>query len=221
MPVVRSPVRDRLARMRVAVFLGLGAALLLVTVDGQIPLPCANLESLETRTCCPVPDPDAFPYAGPCGVFLGRGSCKEIAIPDSEFDPERKDVRWKWPIQYFNSTCVCNKQYGGVDCGECSFAYNDGTTECATKTIRPRTPVGDMTDADWTKYREMLRKIKHTPSRYMVITVNFTTDLQVLIDSMVRPTTYDLFVWLHHLPAKDDKLTLSTYVSFVARMRLQ
>ena len=90
------------------------------------------------RTCCPVPVFDGVEDAGQCGSDLGRGSCQAIKIPESDFSRAQPDVRVKWPIQYFSYTCVCGERYGGYDCGECSYAYNDGTTECSTKTIRPK-----------------------------------------------------------------------------------
>ena len=191
-----------------------GAVFLLVyvfIVDAQIPIPRANVESLTARLCCPVPDPNTFENAGPCGANLGRGSCQPIAIPDSEFNPAETDVRLNWPIQYFNSTCVCAERFGGYDCGECSYAYNDGTTDCEKKTVRPRISVAEMTDDDWTGYRAALMKVKFNPSRYTVATINFTTDLQALVYSMVNPTSYDLFTWIHHTAAKDNNLTIGIH----------
>ena len=67
-----------------------------------------------------------------------------------------------------------------------------------------------MNDNDWDNYREALSQAKNNPSRYMVITTDFTTDLQVLRDSMVNPTAYDLFTWMHHMAAKDNEETLTS-----------
>ena len=71
------------------------AGFLAVKVNAIIPLPCANVESFESRTCCPVPD---LSGAGECGVNLGRGSCEPISIPESEFVASETDIRKKWPI---------------------------------------------------------------------------------------------------------------------------
>ena len=146
---------------------------------------------------------DGVEDAGQCGSNRGRGSCQAIEIPESDFD---QDVRVKWPTQYFSHTCVCGERYGGYDCGECSYAYNDGTTECETKTIRPRKSVGDMTDDDWAKYREALKTVKHNLSRYMVATTTITNNWKA---SLVRPTTYNLLTWIHHICAKDNDKTLA------------
>ncbi|CAI8029363.1 Tyrosinase (Fragment) [Geodia barretti] len=91
---------------------------------------------------------------------------------ESEFVPSETDIRKKWPIQYFNRTCKCNGNYGGFDCGECSFGYNDGGA-CETKTVLPRVSVGAMDTNDWTDYRAALRAVKDTPSRYMVAKSDF------------------------------------------------
>ena len=107
--------------------------------------------------------------------------------------------------QYFNSTCVCGERFGGFDCGECSYAYNDGTRECLQKTVLPRRSVGDMSDQEWNYY---LAAVKLNPARYVVSTAPFTPDLQKLLDSTVRPTTYNLFIWMHYSAAKDNAATI-------------
>ena len=180
-------------------------------MGATIPKSCANIDDLAARRCCPIPE-HLGSNAGPCGANLdvSRGSCEPIAIPESEYNSNVTDVRKKWPIQYFNMTCVCNERFGGVDCGECSFGYNDDTTECR-KTTYPRLPVSAMTPSDWEVYLNALRSIKHSPSRYMVATDVFSDDPQDVIDSLVQPTTYDLFVWLHHIVAKDNDITLSKF----------
>ena len=166
-----------------------------LVAKAQIPLQCANIESLTARTCCPVPG-DLLD-AGPCGVNLGRGSCQPVAVPDSKFDAEQTDACANWPIQYFNSTCVCSERFGGVDCRECSYAYND-EGNCEHKTVRPRKSLAELTDDEWRKYVAVLLQAQASPSRYMVVTVNFTTDYQSLLDSMTRPSVYHMFVWVHY-----------------------
>ena len=167
-----------------------------LVAEAQIPIQCANLESLQSRSCCPTPA--GLPGAGPCGAGLGRGSCRPVAVPDSQFDPHQTDVRVRWPIQYFNSTCACSERFGGVDCGECSYAYNDGTRDCEKKTILPRKSVGDLIDQEWRDYVAVLLQAQSTPSRYKVVTINFTTDYQALLESMTVPSVYHMFVWVHY-----------------------
>ena len=180
-----------------------------VGISAIIPMPCANRGSLESRTCCPTPD-KISDSAGPCGANLNRGRCVSIAIPESEFNAQQTDVRKNWPIQYFQRVCVCNANFAGFDCGECSYGYNDGK-DCTEKTILPRKSLAEMGDG-WGKYRDILLKIKSNPSRYMVATTDFTaSDLEAVVNSLVRPTTYDLFIWLHHFVAKDNDFTGKWY----------
>ena len=195
--------------MALPIFLALFLA---AEVAAIIPLPCANLESLTDRTCCPTPD---IPGAGPCGVNLGRGRCRLVSVSPSLYDTSESDVRKNWPIQYFERACVCNSTYyGGYDCGECSYGYNDGD-KCEEKTVHKRVSVGNMDDGDWEKYRNALRKIKDTPARYMVpkaapSTGIITSYSQALFDSLVQPNTYDLFVWIHHFVAKDNEVSVKS-----------
>ena len=191
--------------MQLAV-LCLGAAVFLTAllkVNAIIPMPCANLASLNARECCPVPSQLGENHEQ-CGKNLGRGSCEAITVPDPEYlyNPAETDVRANWPIQYFSRACKCNERFGGVDCGECSYAYNDGTTSCTEKTIYARKSVGGMSTKTWRYYRGALRVIKDNPSRYMVSTADYTDEV---MRSLVRPTTYNLFVWLHHFVAKDNE----------------
>ena len=166
-------------------------------VDAQIPKPCVGNVTAPTFTCCPTPA--AFKNAGPCGANLDppQGSCEPIAT-NYTFNETETDVRIHWPVQYFNWTCVCSERFGGFDCGECSFAYNDGDN-CANPTVYPRKSVADMTDVEWDKYTKALMLAKTRPSRYMVETM----------DGFVNPTHYNMFVWMHHMAAKDNDVTKS------------
>ena len=176
-------------------------------VNAIIPLPCANSKSLINRECCPVPT-NLGRNSGPCGANLGRGSCEDIIIRESASEMGEKDVRVNWPIQYFTKACKCKERFGGYDCGECSYAYNDGTTDCEKKTIYSRKSVGEMSRKNWRCYSKALRAIKDNSSRYMVSVANYTDDPQEVLKSLVRPTTYNLFVWLHHLVAKDNEVSV-------------
>ena len=195
--------------MRVAVLLFV-AVYITQDVDAQIPIPCANIESLTKRECCPTPDPKTFgDSAGPCGSNLAqpRGFCT-VTVDETKLISSETDVRKNWPVQYFNSTCVCEENFGGFDCGECNYAYNDGTTKCTVKTIRPRKSVSAMTPDDWKNYINALKKAKTSPSRYSVVTsFNSPEDLQGILDSMKNLSHYDLFIWIHHTVARDNDFT--------------
>ena len=170
-----------------------------IEVGAIIPLPCATTESLSSRTCCPTPN---ITGATQCGANLGRGSCQAVLLAR---DGNETDVRKNWPVQYFQRTCVCNERYGGYDCGECSYGYNDGA-DCTEKAVRKRRSVGNMNDNEWKEYRTALRAVKDSRARYMVATAR-TSDPQEVYNSLVRPNTYDLFVWIHHFVAKDNEVS--------------
>ena len=196
-----------------------GAAVVLIAVflaqyayvDAQIPIPCAEPESLTARECCPIPA--KFSDAGPCGSNLNppRGSCRSINISESEFNPTTgADVRVKWPIQYFNKICVCDEKYGGFDCGDCSFAYNDGMIDaegrktCLQETTRERKSLSVLDEGEWKEYLEALNKSKYALSRYVVFTDHFVNDIATLLSSKKNISQYDLFIWMHHFVAKDN-----------------
>ena len=96
------------------------------------------------------------------------------------------------------------------DCGECSYGYNDGAN-CQYRTVHPRVSVGDLNETGWAYYRNALREIKDTPARYMVPNrILVTNNPQAVLDSLVRPNTYDLFVWIHHFVAKDNEVSIKS-----------
>ena len=197
-----------LLKVALPIFLALFLA---AEVASIIPLPCADLESLKDRRCCPTPD-ISDDDNDPCGENLGRGRCELVSVSRDYYNTSESDVRKNWPIQYFERACMCNSRYGGYDCGECSYGYNDGAS-CQSKTVHKRVSVGNMDDDDWEKYRSALRKIKDTPARYMVANSTPATNIstpypQAVFNSLVRPNTYDLFVWIHHFVAKDNNVSV-------------
>ena len=171
--------------------------------DAQIPIPCANSASLTAHECCPTPSVTNEADPGPCGINIGRGLCRQIG--DYQFTD---DVRQNWPLGYFDRVCVCSERFGGYDCGECSFAYTDN--DCSQKVLRKRKSLERLTDGEWREYHNVLQMTRSSSSRYMVVTIPHTTDVQALIRSMKNPTLYELFVWLHHFAAKDSELTRGT-----------
>ena len=161
---------------------------------------------MTARECCPTPAVLGEADPGPCGVNIGRGSCQPLANGSSKFTG---DVRENWPFNYFNMTCVCAEQFGGYDCGGCSFAYIGN--DCSQKVLRKRKPITELTEEEWTDYLNAIAKAKNSKSNYMAITRNFTENVTELVDSMVNPTHYDMFVWLHHFAAKEAAVGQSKF----------
>ena len=179
------------------------ALLLAQKADSQIPIPCAGIDELTARECCPTPTKGTNP--GPCGVNNGRGSCEPIISVERSFTGDARD---NWPYHYFDKTCVCVGKFGGYDCGECDFGYIGD--DCSQNVIRERKPTSTLTPPEWAEYLDVLNTTKTSKSRYMVVTVNHTQNIAELIASMDNPTHYDLFVWMHHFIAKDSDRTEGT-----------
>jgi len=148
----------------------------------QIPKPCAGIDEMTARKCCPTPAVLGEADLGPCGVNIGRGSCQPIANLNTEF---ANDVRENWPFNYFNMTCVCAEQFGGCDCGGCSFAYIGD--DCSQKVLRERKPITELTEEEWADYLNAIAKAKNSESNYVVVTRNFTENVTELIGKLSIP----------------------------------
>jgi hypothetical protein len=184
------------------VFCALLVQALVQNANSLIPAPCATAENLASKECCPTTD-------GPCGESQGRGKCERVTVTENTED-ESDDIRYEWPMRLFNRLCVCNGNYGGYDCKECKFGYTmDAAGNCVEQRVRVRRSLKAMTDSDWTTYVGILDRAKKTDSRYYVLTEAFyaAQDDQARAGSLVNPTLYDLFIWMHHLSAKDNEET--------------
>ena len=136
--ILRGIQRESLAKMTFLTIALLAVQLAHLT-DAQIPKPCAGIDQMTARECCPTPTVLGEADPGPCGVNIGRGSCQPIANLNKEF---ANDVRENWPLNYFNMTCVCAEQFGGYDCSGCSFAYIGN--DCSQKVLRKRKPITEL-----------------------------------------------------------------------------
>lgn len=172
--------------------------------SGQIPRPCATLENLQEHKCCPSPDENRFPNAGPCGAnlpgSLKRGSCEKVRVKEGVAFEKGDDVdpRKNWPIQLFNKTCACTGNYGGYDCGECKFGYTGDQCDVKKASIKHKS----FEDINWDKYHMALKAAKTTESRYLVIS-NYTESRETLYSYIVSVTVYDFFTWIHHFASNE------------------
>lgn len=177
--------------------------LLLVLVENGtslIPEPCATVQNLRRKVCCPT-------TSDPCGESKGRGKCVSVdAIEGSKGGSG--DLRYSWPTKLFKRLCKCSGNYGGYGCDECKFGYSmNALGHCRRQPIRVRK---SLKDVKWDWYISVLNKTKNTQSRYYVITEDFKTAIthssdRALMDSIVNPTLYNLFIWIHHFSAKDNE----------------
>ena len=93
----------------------------------QIPRACADRQSLEQMTCCPVTDD------GVCGEDAERGECDAVNFERHRNDTT--DVRVNWP-HYYTRVCKCSGNFGGYDCSRCAYGYYG--KDCASRAIIPQ-----------------------------------------------------------------------------------
>ena len=158
--------------------------------EGQIPSVCADRESLEHMTCCPVTGD------GVCGQDAGRGQC--VAVNFDRHSNDTTNVRVNWP-HYYTRVCKCSGNFGGYDCSRCNYGYYG--QDCSSKAIIPRRPLRDFSEEEWEELIAILRLIKTRDSGYKVVLeerVPGTADL-----TMSNISLYDLMIWMHHYASKD------------------
>ena len=148
--------------------------------------------SLTAKKCCPL-------YNGSeCGSDDGRGVCGAITLPI-----DRSSVRDAWPY-YFDHVCICAHNFSGYDCSRCKYGHHG--ENCNQLTVEERRPISNYTHQEWEQYLEILASTKTLPTDYFVFLEepqSPSSDLSQLKTSNI--TLYDLFVWQHHYPAKDNE----------------
>ena len=159
----------------------------------QFPTVCMDSDSLTAKKCCPL-------YNGSeCGSEDGRGICSSITLPD------KSSVRDAWPY-YFDRVCICAHNFAGYDCSRCKYGHYG--LSCSNSTIESRRPISDYNPQEWEQYLTTLASTKTHATNYSVFLEEPQTsssDLSQLKTSTI--TLYELFVWLHHYPAKDNENT--------------
>ena len=186
--------------MRGLIFVFLSCALV-QHASSIIPKPCATVENLRSKECCPN-NPD------PCGRSKLRGECVLVNVTYTTKN-KGDDLRYLWPTRLFKKLCKCNDNYGGYDCSECKFGYAmNATGQCELQPVRVRKSLKKLDD--WEPYVYVLNIAKYTKSRYYVVTETFNTAIKhssnkALMDSIINPTLYNLFIWIHHYSAKDSE----------------
>lgn len=176
---------------------------LLGTSLGQFPRPCANSEGLRTKECCPVWEGDG----SACGALSGRGFCTEVLVSDEPHGPQYPhsgiDDRERWPLAFFNRTCRCAGNYGGVNCGECKFGY--WGSNCAEYRESVRRNILSLSTAEQQKFISYLNLAKNTISPDYVIATATRAEMGENGENPMFSdiNTYDLFVWMHYYVSRD------------------
>ena len=172
-------------------------------VEAQIPRVCATTESLTSRTCCPIPTG----ASAACGNDLGRGECRLVSPYCYTQYPNNGDPRLNWPSYFFNRTCRCNGNYAGYDCGECKFGYEGNDCNTKSSPLRMRQNIMDMTDSEWEDYNNKIITAKNAEeSRYVILLFN-EADGNAFNAKPVNISLYNMFVWMHHYVAKNNRDT--------------
>ena len=156
--------------------------------NAQFPTVCMKQGPLTDRECCPL-------YNGSkCGSEDGRGRCESITLPE-----ERSSVRDAWPY-YFDRVCICNHNFSGYDCGRCKYGHYGES--CNSSKVVDRKSLSGYKEQEWEKYVKILAWSKTHQSDYSIFLKEPRTDPSQMQTSPI--SLYDLFVWQHHYPAKDN-----------------
>ncbi|KXJ13362.1 tyrosinase [Exaiptasia diaphana] len=177
--------------------------------EGQFPRICTNLESLKTKTCCPIPKN----FAEPCGSDGKRGKCEELILRDwnytySHFQPfQNDDERHNWPRAMYEKTCKCNGNFGGYDCSKCEFGFSG--TNCTKKKTLKRRNFLKLSPEEKDRYMRYINESKYFLSDY-VVTTKFYEEISEVVQAGEDPSemfhnvsNYDLFTWMHYYSARD------------------
>ena len=196
------------------------AVLLLLpwTSSAQFPAICNTPDSIQTKTCCP--NNCGGPTRGSCVNITAQVTAqREKADPevnaileDAPNQPQKgtADARYLWPTVVFENVCVCNGNFGGVDCNECDFGWTGIGSGCTTrKTPVNRTSFGRLTTIEKQTVVNATRDLKNEMGYWSVIVAephNYTSG-RVALQNV---STYDFFIYLHDYVARDDNVCTTT-----------
>ncbi|XP_062408403.1 tyrosinase [Sardina pilchardus] len=171
----------------------------------QFPRPCANVEALATKECCP-----AWPGDGStCGASSGRGFCQDVTVSDMPNGPQypHQDVddRERWPLVFFNRTCQCAGNYMGYDCGDCKFGFFGAN--CAERRESVRRNILQLSVPERQRFISYLNLAKTSISPdYVIITGTYEQMENGSRPMFADVSVYDLFVWMHYYVSRDTLL---------------
>ncbi len=195
--------------MNVAIMIGF---FIVHGAQAQFPSKCSNIESLRSKTCCPVPEGLNQPCGGP-----NRGECTEIPIAKwtDRFvhfkESHAIDDRTNWPTLFYNKTCKCKGDFGGYDCSKCKFGKR-GVNCTEKKPLLIRKDVRKMTQMEKDNYMSVLNKSRHVTSDYKVATTFHADIMTSNSTNFVEVSAYDFYVWLHYYSARGTFLPNDTVV---------
>ena len=185
------------------------AVSVLPRTEAQFPRACTDIESLKSKTCCPVPKN----FTEPCGSDDNRGTCKELVIRDWNYtyshfaNFQYDDDRYNWPRAVYNRACSCKGNFGGYDCSKCKFGYRG--VNCTEKKTLTRKNFLTLSAEEKDRYMRYINESKYTTSDY-VVTTKFYDEISEAVkagDDRSRLfhniSHFDLFTWMHYYSARE------------------
>ena len=187
--------------------------LLLQNISGQFPSICNKPENIRTKTCCP--NNCNAPERGVCKNItkeviaqweLGNTTITSI-LQDAPNQPQKGtiDARYLWPTIVFESVCVCNGNFWGVDCSDCGFGWT-GEDCTVRKTPVLRRSFHSLTKEERQMVANATRDLKKEIGYWSVI-VQEPTDYRSGTVTLQDVSTYDFFVHMHHYAVRDGACT--------------
>ena len=174
----------------------------------QFPAICNIPNNLQTKTCCP--NNCGGPTRGSCESVTervvarwGKANSEVNAIlEDAPNQPQKgtADARYLWPTVVFDKVCLCNGNFGGVDCSECDFGWT-GRDCSKRKTPVIRKSFGRLTETEKQTVVNATRNLKKEMGYWSVIVeepTNYTSGMVTL----QNVSTYDFFIYLHSYAAR-------------------
>ena len=128
------------------------AAVMVPWAQGQFPKACVNLQSLRSKTCCPVPKG----FNEPCGSDENRGKCQDLIVREwnvsySHYkDFQVDDDRHNWPSGLYNKICTCHSNFAGFDCSKCEYGFHG--KNCDQKKTLTRKNFAKLSDDEKDRY---------------------------------------------------------------------
>ncbi|XP_075444558.1 tyrosinase-like [Ascaphus truei] len=174
--------------------------LCLSAVHSQFPRVCTTDEALRDKSCCP-----AGKDGSPCGSNSGRGICRNwvthVPFPNlfEASVPQYDDDRLNWPLDYFNKTCECFRNYSGFNCGDCRYGFHG--EECDLKKTVVRREIRELSLPEREQVFRYLTLAKTTKSKdFVVLTTEDRHDRNTY--RFVDATIYNVFAWIHYYSTK-------------------
>ncbi|KAK3507149.1 hypothetical protein QTP70_008623 [Hemibagrus guttatus] len=178
----------------------LSVCMCVAVTRAQFPRQCVTPEVLRSGTCCPSPTGLSDDE---CGLRTGRGQCMPV-IADlhphgPQYPHDGRDDRERWPLRFFNRTCVCNKRFSGYNCGRCRYGLSG--VNCDQRITVVRRNILQMSPEEKRTFVNSLDQAKRTVHPDLVICMRRYEELFGPDGNSVQCeniTIYNFFVWTHY-----------------------